>query len=103
MKNNINILEFIPVGRKNALSMPELTLRSGLKDDTRTARKLVFEARRRGEIICSVCSKNANGYYRPALAEEALPYIRLQESRIHSAQEALKSAKQFAEAGGRNG
>lgn len=76
--------------------MSELALRLG--KNQRVARKLVFEARKRGAIICSTCSgDNFDGYYRPASIEEALPYIRLQESRIHSAQEALKSAKKFVE------
>lgn len=93
-----NVLDFIPIGKRNAISMPELSLRMG--ESERVARKAVFEARRRGAVICSTCSGDSfDGYYFPASVEEALPYIRLQESRIRSAQEALRSAKNFIEAG----
>lgn len=99
-KPKINVLEFIPIGRKNAISMPELTLRLGLKNDTRTARKLVFEARRNGAVICSTtCSGDkAAGYYQPGNIAEVRPYIAMQEHRISSAKAALKSAKKFAKA-----
>lgn len=93
-----NILDFIPTGKINAISMAELALRLG--KDQRTARKLVFEARRNGAVICSTCSNDKSaGYYRPTSVEDVRPYIRLQESRIASAQEALRSAKSFIEAG----
>lgn len=93
-----NVLDFIPKGMENAISMPELSLRMG--ESERAARKAVFEARRRGAVICSTCSGDSfDGYYFPASVEEALPYVQLQESRIRSAQEALRSAKNFIEAG----
>lgn len=91
-----HILDFVPTGRQNAVSMKELAIRIGV--DQRTARKLVFEARKRGAIICSVCGENASGYYRPASIDEVRPYIAMQEHRIASAKAALKSAKKFAEA-----
>lgn len=92
-----NALDFIPLGRNHAISMSELAKRMGT--DQRTARKLVFEARKRGAIICSTTclSDKSAGYYRPISVEEVRPYIRLQESRIASAQIALRSAKEFAE------
>lgn len=99
-----NVLDFIPSGRNHAISMNELALRMGVSQ--RTARKLVFEARRCGEIICSTCGENASGYYRPDNAAEIRPYIVMQEHRIASAKTALKSAKKFvkaAKAGGKNG
>lgn len=88
-----NVIDFIPSGRNHAIAMNELAQRMGT--DQRTARKLVFEARRHGAVICSTCGENASGYYRPASVDEALPYIRLQQSRISSAKIALRSAEEF--------
>lgn len=89
-----NVLDFIPMGRENAISMSNLSDRMGT--DQRTARKAVFNARCRGEIICSVCNGDkTSGYYRPDNASEILPYIRMQQSRILSAQKALKSVEKF--------
>ncbi|MDE5576484.1 MAG: hypothetical protein K2J11_03750, partial [Oscillospiraceae bacterium] len=57
-----NIMDFIPIGKINAISMAELALRLG--KDQRTARKLVFEARNNGAVICSTCSGDKSaGYY----------------------------------------
>lgn len=90
----INIVDFIPVGQENAISMSELARRRGC--DKRTARKLVFEARRKGAVICSTCyGDKSDGYYRPASAEEAIPYVHMQQARISSAKAALKSAEDF--------
>ena len=91
-----NVLDFIPIGRENAISMSNLADRMGT--DQRTARKAIFNARCKGEIICSTCGENASGYYRPASIDEVRPYIAMQEHRIASAKVALKSAKKFAEA-----
>ncbi len=89
-----NIIDYIPVGQKNAISMTELALRKGVSK--RAARSAVFAARRKGAVICSTCSgDDFDGYYIPVSVDEVLPYIHLQESRIKSAQEALKSAKNF--------
>ena len=91
-----HILDFIPVGRQNAIAMSELAKRIGISQ--REARKAVFNARRKGAVICSTCSGDkSSGYYRPGSVEEALPYVRLQESRIASANIALRPLKEFVE------
>lgn len=96
-KRIFNVIEYVPMGKRNAIATSELAKRIGISQ--REARKAVFNARCKGEIICSTCGENASGYYRPTSVEEIRPYIRLQESRIRSAQEALRSAKSFIEAG----
>lgn len=102
MKKRIfNVIDYIPVGKQNAMSMPELAKRIGISQ--REARKAVFKARCNGELICSVCGENEGGYYIPCNAAEVRPYIIMQEHRIASAQMALKSAKRFEEAGDGNG
>lgn len=89
-----NILEFIPIGKENAISMSELAIRRGVCK--RTARKMVFEERCSGAVICSTCSGDGfDGYYRPASIEEASPFIQMQKNRIRSAKLAMKSAEDF--------
>lgn len=97
-KRKLNVVDYISFGKNNAISMTELAIRMGCSK--RVARSAIFNARRKGAVICSTCSGDSfDGYYFPASVEEALPYVRLQESRIRSAQEALRSAKSFIEAG----
>lgn len=96
-KRIFNVIEYIPIGKENAIAMTELSKRTGRSQ--REVRKAVFNARCKGEIICSTCGENASGYYRPSTAEEIRPYIAMQQSRIRSAKSALKSAKQFVKAG----
>lgn len=47
----MNIERFIPEGKENAVSREVLATRLGLPD--RTVRKLIEEARDRGELICN--------------------------------------------------
>ena len=56
----MNIERFIPEGKKNAVSREVLATRLGLPD--RTVRKLIEEARDRGELICN--DGDGEGYYR---------------------------------------
>jgi len=88
-----DISELIPIGIENAVSQDELSVRSGV--DRRTLRKLIFNARIRGAVICSTCNGENGGYYIPSSGAEALPYFRMQLSRINSAKEALKSVSDF--------
>ncbi|MDE5742693.1 MAG: hypothetical protein K2H90_09620 [Oscillospiraceae bacterium] len=53
--NKYDVVEIIPIGRKNAISMSELSMRMGEKE--RNTRKAIFEARRRGAVICSTCGE----------------------------------------------
>lgn len=99
-KRIFNVIEYIPTGKQNAIAMSELAKRIGISQ--REARKAVFNARRKGAVICSTCSGDKSaGYYRPISVDEARPYIRLQESRIASAEIALRPVKEFVE--GENG
>ena len=104
-KCKLNVADYVPFGKNNAISMTELAIRMGCSK--RVARSAVFSARRKGAVICSTCSGDSfDGYYFPASVEEALPYVRLQESRIASAKIALRSVEDFVtavKAGGKNG
>jgi hypothetical protein len=88
-----NIAKLIPIGIQNAISQDELSVRSGV--DKRSLRKLIYNARVRGAVICSTCDGANGGYYIPNNEAEALTYYRMQLSRINSAQKALKSVSDF--------
>lgn len=90
----MDITKFIPLGKKNAISNEELAIR--LNTDKRTTRQLVYNARIHGAVICSTCEKGVTaGYYIPISAEEAIPYQKMQRSRILSAEAALRSTDNF--------
>lgn len=56
----MNITDFIGTGKENAVDRFQLMERTGLPD--RTVRKLIQEARNRGEIILN--DQDGRGYYR---------------------------------------
>ncbi len=89
----INILEFIPTGINNAVSMADLAVIT--RTDLRTVRRLVHNARKNGAVICSTCDNDSGGYYIPRDVAEAVPYYKQQLSRINSATEALQSVIDF--------
>ena len=83
MRQEIEITDFIPYGLVNAVSMTELSARTG--ESKRTVRKLIQQARLDGELICSTCNTDsATGYYYPLSPDEARPYYKQQQSRINT-------------------
>lgn len=89
----INIIDFIPSGIENAISMEELAVRT--HNNVRTVRQMVHNARLNGELICSTCDGDSGGYYLPKDTREALPYYRQQISRINSATAALAAVAKY--------
>lgn len=76
----MNILEFIPVGRENAISCRELS--DLLHIPKRQVTRQIERERRHG---CAVCASNATGtagYYRPADRGELREYLHRLNSRI---------------------
>lgn len=55
----MNICDFIPRGRENAIRRADLVSRVNLPD--RTVRQMIEEARRRGELIMN--AQDGAGYY----------------------------------------
>ena len=83
MRKDTRISDFIPYGLVNAVSMAELSARTG--ESKRTVRKLIHQARLDGELICSTCNTDgATGYYYPLSPDEARPYFKQQQSRINT-------------------
>lgn len=56
----MNIAEYIPYGKENAISRQQLTIITGIKD--RKVRKLIEEARVGGELILNL--QDGKGYFR---------------------------------------
>jgi hypothetical protein len=92
-----NIVDFIPV----AVGQTELAARTGY--NKRTVRQLVHYARLNGELVCSICEGHGGGYYIPLTPQEALPYLKMQTSRISSAQRAIEAVLDYVGGGNERG
>ena len=82
------ILELIPEGRENAVSLAYLA--EMLKVSERTAKKYVSHARKNGTPIVG----DQYGYYRPANREELQWYYRIFRKRGLTALSSISSARQ---------
>lgn len=91
-------LEFIPQGKSNALSMAEISVRTGM--NLRTTRKLVEVARKEGIPLCSDCGKRGGGYYFPLNASEALPCRQQMKSRLSSCMKSLNAIEKYIDENG---
>ncbi len=92
----MKLIEFIPYGRANAISMRTLSKRRGV--DPRTLRLLIQREREQGAPICS--NWEQGGYFMSANKNEARIYYRQQRSRIRSAIAALNGVKRYLRGGG---
>lgn len=93
----MNILDFIPVGKNNAITGKELQNITGL--DGRSVKQQIANARIRGSVICSILNSNSGGYFIPTCPVEAAEYVRTEQCRINSAKEALKAAEIYVSGG----
>lgn len=93
----MKIIDFIPVGRVNAISMRDLALAANV--DERTVRELVHRARKNGAPICSDCDESG-GYYLPCNVDEARIYLHQQQARIKSANASLRGVKAYIKRNG---
>ena len=88
----MDITDFIPFGRKNAVTRKYLCMITGLDD--RTLRNEIAKERR---YIPILNSQDGKGYYQPTLedAEEVKDFIRQETARAKSIFYALKGAKDW--------
>ena len=93
----MNIKEFIPHGRINAISQEELSKRTGL--EPREVRQAIFNARCMGIPICTVCGTH-NGIYMPESPSEAMGCYMTLQKRIISARKAIRPIMNYIKAGG---
>ena len=87
----MNIERFIPEGKENAVSREVLATRLGLPD--RTVRKLIEEARDRGELICN--DGDGEGYYRSYDIGQIERQYRVDRSRAMSVMKRLKTMRRM--------
>ena len=85
---NIDITEYIPYGRKNAVSRHELQRRTGLPD--RTVRALIEDARRKGAHILS--SSADKGYWKSNNVGEIL---RESDGRIRKTAQTVEALRRY--------
>jgi len=90
----LEIINFIPFGKANAIPRSELSNFTGLGD--RKVRRLISRARKE-YVIRSL--ENGDGYYRPAAEDypELRRFIKREESRAKSVFISLKRAKALCE------
>lgn len=89
----MNLLDFIPVGAKNAITTKELMRKSGISD-VRILRKEIHALRERGCVICAGTEPPA-GYFFAANPQEAARFIRSMESRQREIERAIRAAKVY--------
>lgn len=89
----MDVIKFIPHGRKNAVTGKELKLLTGC--DERTVKQHIANARLKGAVICSILDGNRGGYFIPKTPAEAIEYVRTEQCRINSAKAALKAAEKY--------
>ena len=89
---DINILDYIPKGRENAIPRKKLAYITGLTDSK--MRELIRLARRDVPILNL---QTGEGYYIPDNKEEVKRYIKQEEHRAKSIFANLKSARDYLE------
>ena len=88
----MNIFQFIPKGRQNAILRSELAKLSGMSD--RSVREEIERLRHCGNLIANM--QDGKGYFICQTAEEADTYARLQDSRAKAILQPIKFFKRFA-------
>lgn len=91
---NINIVDYIPRGKKNAVTRVQLCIATGLSD--RRIRDAIADARRKVPIIND---QSGRGYYIPTAEElpEARSFLEQEKSRAKSIFSSMKALKAFVE------
>lgn len=85
------VVDFLPTGRENAISMADLANCLGVTE--RTVRKHIEAERRNGKVICSSTDEGVSGYFLPADIDEVREFVKLSEKRIRTARQCTRSAK----------
>ena len=89
---NINIINYIPFGRENAISRKGLCIKTGLSD--RSMRELINKARKKDVIINL---QNGGGYYRPTKEDkvDVEKFKRQEENRAKEIFRGLQPVRKF--------
>lgn len=84
----MNITNYIPKGKENAITRKDLCKITGLSD--RNVRERISQARRETVIINL---QNGKGYYQPTEAAEIEQFVRQETARLKSIGWSLKAAR----------
>jgi biotin operon repressor len=84
----MNILDYIPKGKDNAVTRERLCSLTGMND--RAVREMISQARREAVIINL---QNGDGYYIPTDRAEIERYVRQETARLKSIGWSLKAAR----------
>ena len=95
MINDDRILELIPKGKENKISMSELEALTG--ETPRTLKAAISRLRQRGVLICS--SVYSGGYYRPKDNHELKDWVNTETKRIDTHTAAINPAKNHLKGG----
>lgn len=93
----IDLAEFLPTSRENAISMGDLA--EVLHCSRREVRAAVERARRHGLPVVSSCDPNGGGYFLARNRDEAADYVRQQLARIGTARAAINAVEKAFEEG----
>ncbi len=92
--NPFKVLDYIPHGRENSISMSELSVR--MRCDKRSARAAVFNARKAGAIICSTCEGGSKaGYFQSTNVFDVQQFVTMMDKRMNSTAISKRSAEEF--------
>ena len=86
----MNIVDYIPVGSKNAISRQNLCIATGMND--RAVREAISKARR---TTCICNAQDGKGYYIPDDLKDARDFLKQESSRAKSIFWSLKGARDF--------
>lgn len=89
-ERNIDIVQFIPIGSKNAITRADLRDKTGLGD--RQLREAISQARR---TTCICNKQDGNGYYIPDQVQEIQSFIAQETHRAKSIFWSLKGAREL--------
>ena len=90
----MKLMDLLPKGEENAISMHELGSLIGMEN--REVRKMIFNARCAGKIICS----SEKGYFLPVTDMELLKWYRIAKARGVATMTTLKKARQILKEAG---
>lgn len=86
----MNIVDYIPVGSKNAISRQNLCTITGMSD--RVVREAISQARR---TTCICNAQDGKGYYIPDSMKDAKRFLDQESARARSIFWSLKGARDF--------
>ena len=86
----MNIVDYIPIGSKNAISRQKLCDMTGMSD--RIVREAISQARR---TTCICNAQDGRGYYIPDSVKDARDFVEQESARARSIFWSLKGARDF--------